>query len=264
MKHYLTAYATCVKIALSQALAYRASFLLSCLITLAGNLAFPLITLLIYGAGASFPGWGFYEVLLIQSTFTLSAGLSGLVLGAVIWVTMLHVREGTFETVLLRPVHPLFYIVSTTFEPENAGLTLGGLALLCVSAAGAVREGAAITAASALSFAALFLAGLLVMGGIALIMSAASFRWVGNSRLPEMFGSIQNFGRYPLPIFPKAVQTAVTFVIPVGMVGFFPAAALLGRGTAQMWAAIPLCALFFGFGVWLYNRMIRLYQGVGG
>ena len=264
MKRHLSAYINCVKIALSKALAYRASFLLSCLITLAGNLAFPLITLLIYGAGASFPGWSFYEVLLIQSVFTLSAGLSGLALGAVIWVTMLHVREGTFETVLLKPVHPLFFIVSTNFNPENAGLTLGGVTLLCVSLIGAVREGVTLSALAVLSSIALFLAGLLVMGGISLIMSAASFRWVGNSRLPEMFASVENFGRYPLPIFPKAVQSVVTFVIPVGMVGFFPGAALLGRAETQMWLSVPLCVLFFGFGVWLYNRMIRQYQGVGG
>lgn len=260
MKRYITAYKECVKIALSRAAAYRASFLLSCLITLAGNLAFPLVTLLIYGSGAAFPGWGFYEVLLIQSVFTLSSGISGLVLGSVMWVTMNHIREGSFEVVLLKPVHPLFFIISTTFSPENFGLTVGGAVLFGV----ALNHTAVVGAAAVAVFTALFFAGLLVLAGVTLMMTATTFKWVGNSRVLEIFNSVGNFGRYPLPIFPKAVQSVVSFVIPVGMIGFFPAAALLGRDAPGMWLAVPPCVLFFCLGVWLYNHMIRLYEGVGG
>ena len=259
-RRYLKTYGVCVRIAFSTATAYRASFVLSSLITLVGNLAFPLITVLIYGAGASFPGWSAYEVLLIQSVVTLSSGFSGLALGAVTFVTMDHVREGTFETVLLKPMHPLLFIVLTTFEPENIGLILGGGVIFGIAAAQCVTW----SFSSVVSFLVLFIAGFLVMAGISLIMAATSFKWVGNSRLPEIASSVENFGRYPLRIFPVAVRSIVTFVIPVAMVGYYPAQALLGRGSVSMWASVPMCVVFFGAGVWLYNHMIRNYQGVGG
>ena len=259
-RRYLKTYGVCVRIAFSTATAYRASFVLSSLITLVGNLAFPLITVLIYGAGASFPGWSAYEVLLIQSIVTLSSGFSGLALGAVVFVTMDHVREGTFETVLLKPMHPLLFIVLTTFEPQNIGLILGGAVIFGIAAAGCVTW----SFASVASFLVLFIAGFLVMAGISLIMAATSFKWVGNSRLPEIASSVENFGRYPLGIFPVAVRSIVTFIIPVAMVGYYPAQALLGRGSVEMWASVPMCVVFFGAGVWLYNHMIRNYQGVGG
>ena len=260
INRYLTAYAVCVRIAFSTATAYRASFILSSLITLVGNLAFPLITVLIYGAGAGFPGWSAYQVLLVQSIFTMSSGFTGLALGAVLWVTMDHVRDGTFETVLLKPMHPLLFVILTTFEPENIGLILGGGVIFILAATQCVTW----TAAATLSFILLFVAGLFVLSGIALLMAATSFKWVGNSRLPEIATSVEYFGRYPLGIFPAAVQAVATFVIPVAMVGFYPAAALLGRASPQMWAALPMCAVFFAAGVWLYNRMIRNYQSVGG
>ncbi len=57
---------------------------------------------------------------------------------------------------------------------------------------------------------------------------------------------------------------AVAFVIPVAVVGFFPASALLGRTDPAMFIAVIPCALFLAFGIWLYDRMIKRYEGVGG
>ncbi len=261
MRRYLAAYRVCLRIAAREATTYRASFVMSSLITLVGNLALPLVTVLIYGSGAGFPGWTADEVLLVQSVFTLSTGLSGLALGRLVWVTMGRVREGTLEVVLLKPIRPLPFIVLTTVQPESVGVTAGGAVLMAWAGSRAIDV---VTVGTVLSFLGLFVAGLCVMAGIALVMAATSFRWVGNSRLPEIADSVRVFGQYPLAIFPGAVQAVVTFAVPVGMVGYYPASALLGRDAAGMWPAAAACAAFLGLGVWLYHHQIRHYQGVGG
>lgn len=260
MKRYLEVYWQCMYSAIQSAAAYRMNFIISSLITLAGNILFPLVTLLIYRAGTSFPGWSLYEVLLIQAVFTMSSGLSSLVFGGVLWTTMSHVREGSFEVVLLKPLNPLFYIVATTFSTESIGLFLGGIALFVFSA---VHVGA-ISILSWLQFAGMFLAGTAVLAGLSLMMAAMSFKWVGNSRISELADSVLHTGKYPLPIFPKAVQAVATMVIPVAMVGFLPASALLGRLQASDFASILPCCLFLAAGIWVYRHMIRLYEGVGG
>jgi ABC-2 type transport system permease protein len=158
-------------------------------------------------------------------------------------------------------MRPLPFIVLTTAQPESAGVALGGAVLMAWSASRSVH---AVSPAAVLRFLGLFLAGLCAMAGIALVMAATSFRWVGNSRLPEIADSVQTVGRYPLRIFPGAVQGVVTFVVPVAMVGFYPASALLGHSAAGMWPAAALCAAFLGFGAWLYHQQVRHYQGVGG
>jgi ABC-2 type transport system permease protein len=87
---------------------------------------------------------------------------------------------------------------------------------------------------------------------------------VGNSRIPEIFDSIMTFGKYPITIFPQAIKGIATFVIPVGMIGFFPASALLGRlEPVTLFAVLP-CVLFMFFGIWIYQKMVKLYEGVGG
>lgn len=260
MKRYFEVYKQCMYSAVQSAAAYRMNFIVSSLITLTGNIIFPLVTLLIYRAGTSFPGWSLYEVLLIQSVFTMSSGLSSLVFGGVLWTTMSHVREGSFEVILLKPLNPLFFIVATTFSMESVGLFLGGVALFIFSA---LNIGT-ISVLAWLQFAGMFIAGTAVLAGLSLMMAAMSFKWVGNSRISELADSVLQVGKYPLPIFPQAVQAVATMIIPVGMVGFLPASALLGRVQVSDFAAIVPCFLFMAAAVWVYRHMIRLYEGVGG
>ncbi|MDR0293275.1 MAG: ABC-2 family transporter protein [Oscillospiraceae bacterium] len=260
MKKLLAIYKTCVKTALNRAAAYRLNFILSFLITLGSNILFPLVTILIYNSGASFPEWDFYEVLLIQAVFTLSHGLAGIVFNEVLWKTMLHIREGSFEIVLLKPLTPLFFLISTSFEPEFAGLLIGGGVMFGIAAA---HTGIASALAIG-QFLLLFAAGFAVMAGINMMMAATSFKWVGNSRIPEIFESVKNFGKYPAAVFPQIIRGLAAFIIPVSMIGFFPAGALLGRLDLTAFIAILPCFLFMLIGIWLYNHMIRLYEGVGG
>jgi ABC-2 type transport system permease protein len=230
------------------------------IITLGFNILFPLVTILIYGSGARFPGWNFYEVLLVQSVFMLSVGFSCVMFSNVLWATMEHIREGSFEIVLLRPVNPLFFLIATNFDPGSFGLVIGGGVLFAFSLA----HTTIVSAAAIPQFLLLFAAGFAVMAGMNMIMAATSFKWVGNSRIPEIFDSIMTFGKYPITIFPGIIRGIATFVIPVSMIGFFPASALLGRLEPGALLAVIPCLLFMLLGIWIYQKMVKLYEGVGG
>lgn len=259
LKH-IRIYFACVKTAFAQAAAYRADFIMGSFITLLSNILFPLVTILIYANGAQFPDWNMWEVLLIQSVYSMSTGVSSMLLSSVVWVTMDHIRGGSFETVLLKPVSPLFFIMSANFDVQSIGLFLGGVIMAVIAA---IHTGIG-SFTDVIAFVLLFLAGLLVLCGMNLIMAAISFKWVGNSRIPEIFDSISTFGKYPITIFPRAMQILSVLIIPVAVIGFFPASALLGRADKAAFLSLIPCVLFLCFGIWLYNKMIRLYEGVGG
>lgn len=259
MKH-IKIYFTCLHTSFSSAVAYRADFLLGNIITLLSNILFPLVTIFIYANGAEFPNWSMWEVLLIQSIFSMSTGAASMVFNSVLWVTMDHIQAGSFETVLLKPLSPLFFIVASNFNPQSLGLFFGGLVMTIISAMHTGISGLG----GILQFLLLFIAGLSVLSGIDLIMAAISFKWIGNSRIPEIFDSIKTFGKYPLGIFPKGLQAVTSLIIPVAVIGFFPASALLGRIDSKAFISVLPCMLFFTFGIWIYNQMIKIYEGVGG
>lgn len=260
MKRYLSIYRECIRVAFAAAATYRMNFFLNTVIMLLGDILFPLVTILIYGSGAGFQGWNVYEVLLIQSVFTMSLAIADMTFHGIMWATMLAVREGNFEMVLLMPVDTMILLMAKNFSIDAIGLFLGGLAIFII----ALLHLAVPTLIMWLQFAAMFLIGLMVMMGIALMMAATSFKWVGNSRIPEIFDSLRSFGKYPQSIFPKTLLVIAAYIIPVAMIGFFPAAALMGRGSYKMFLAIIPCILFMMLGIILYRSMVRLYQGVGG
>lgn len=263
MRKYLRIYKECVIVAWNQAVAYRLNFILAMIITLFSNVLFPLFTVMIYRTGSSFPGWNIYEVLLLQSIFTMANGVAGIVTGGVLWSTLRLVQDGTLDTILLKPVNTLFLMVASTLEPTNLGLVLGGGILYGVS----LSQLKGVTLSSFLRSFVLFIAGVAVLAGISFLMSAISFKWVGNSRMPEIFESIKSFGKYPISIFPRAIQVFVTVCIPVAVVGYYPAEVLLGKGDMgairELLMVVP-CLVFMVVCTFIYNWMVRLYEGVGG
>jgi ABC-2 type transport system permease protein len=260
MKRYLNIYKECIKVAFATASTYRINFFLNSVIMLLGDILFPLVTLLIYGAGGGFEGWTVYEVLLIQSVFTISMAIADMSFHGIMWATMSAVREGNFEMTLLMPVDTMFLLMARTFSIDAIGLFLGGVTIFII----ALTHIGMPSLLMWLQFLAMFLIGLMVMMGIALMMAATSFKWVGNSRIPEIFDSLRSFGKYPQSIFPKTILVVTSYLIPVAMIGFYPAAALMGRGNYGMFLAILPCIIFVMIGIFLYRSMVRLYQGVGG
>lgn len=260
MIKYLKIYKETIKNCISQTAAYRANFILATIVTILSNIVFPLVTLLIYQSGASFEDWSMYEVLLIQSIFCISNGVSGMLFSGIVWSTMHHVSEGTLEIILIKPVNCLFYLLATNFNISDFGMVLGGVVIMGI----AVAHIGTITVTGVLLCLILFVFGVSVMLGVILLMAATSFKWVSNSRIPEMYESVANLGNYPQNIFPKWIIGLTSFIMPVAMVGFFPASALLGRMEPWMYLTILPCILFLLFGIGIYQYMVRLYEGVGG
>ena len=83
LRRYFKLYMICLRTLFISETAYRLNFVLGMIITFISNILFPLVTLLIYANGQSFPGWNFWQVLLIQSVFTLSTGISNTFLGGI-------------------------------------------------------------------------------------------------------------------------------------------------------------------------------------
>jgi ABC-2 type transport system permease protein len=260
IKRHAGIFRECLRIAVATATAYRANFIMTMTIVFFSNILFPLVTILIYGAGASFPGWTFWEVLLIQGIFTVSSGISGVFFNGVFWQTNFKIREGTYEVILLKPVDALFWLVVSSIQPEEIGMAVGGIVMVILSL---VHIGG-VALLGILAGILFFFGGVCVMFGITLVMAATSFKWVGNSRIPEIFSSILNFAKYPQNIFPQTVKGIVTFILPVSMIGFFPASALIGKIEPFHFLALIPCVIFMITGILLYKSMIHLYEGVGG
>lgn len=247
-------------LALAARMAYRLDFFMSFSLMLVSELVFPIITVCIYSTGASFPGWSLNEVLLIQALFMLSKGIILPFFSGMSVNTMMMVGDGTFDLLLLRPRSPLFMTVVRSFDMEDLGKLAGGIAFVSYI----------LTQLPPPTVPGLLLCGLGLLGGMAvlasesLLIAATSFIWVRNYRLFDISDTIQNFALYPTDIFSKSIRIITQGIIPVALIGVFPAKALLGRSVHLMGFALAAALVLLTLSLFLYHRMARRYSSAGG
>lgn len=115
---------TALKTEISSCMAYRADFFISIFLVFAGELLLPVITLLIYRSGATYPGWTLHQVLLLQGVFLLSKGVVNVLLSGVVYNTLERVRNGTFDLLLIKPRGSLFMAIITGINLRSLGSLL--------------------------------------------------------------------------------------------------------------------------------------------
>ena len=264
MKRYLKIYLVAIKNHVASRLAYRVDFFMGMIITIASELLLPLLTALIYRSGTAFPGWSYHEALLLQGIFITFRGASYALFFGMTGTVMSNVREGTFDLIMIRPAPAVFLSVAISFSLDDVGVFLSGVAIFIFVA---IKVHVILTLTGFAWFVLMFLASITVMFGFTLMMSATMFKWVGNSRIYEIFESIAGFGRYPATIFPGIFRVLVTFVFPVAVLGSLPAAVFLGKQSAdpvQLMLLILSCGGFLVFGYIIWRVMIRSYISSGG
>ncbi|NLW47410.1 MAG: multidrug ABC transporter permease [Firmicutes bacterium] len=249
-----------IKTALASRMAYRGDFFMSIIIMLFEEMLIPLITILVYHNGASLPGWGIYEVLLIQSIFLLARGIAFPFFFGIVWNTIERVREGVFDLLLIKPKSVLFLAIVTGFDSEDLGKLVGGITLFTLAVSRIPTPGVL----EWVQFAVLFFIALLVLFGFALILAGLGIVWIGNFRVYEIFFTVTNFGMYPASLFSKGLQTLITLIIPIAILGYIPATVLLGRPAAGTLGAVAASIAFFSLSIWFWYWMQKKYTSAGG
>lgn len=240
------------------AVAYRANLAFSVAMTVVGDLVIPLVSFLIYNSGAEFAGWGMYEILLIQGVFILSKGIAGTFFFGMVWSSLSMVADGTYDLLLIKPASTLLVSLSNNFDIDSIGSILTGVVLTCVAC---VKTGRSMNLPL---FLLLFAFGLVVMLGFALLMSGSVFKWVGNSRIYEIFDAVSQFGNYPASIYPKTLLYTVSYILPVALIGFYPAAALMGKPVPGLKLLLLSGSLFLALCFLFWRVMLKNYTSAGG
>jgi ABC-2 type transport system permease protein len=205
---------------------YRADFVLGGAMSLFENGWSLAPVLVVYGRRAEVAGWRFPEALLVIAWFT---ALKGVLAGAItpsLVATVEHIRKGTLDLVLVKPVDAQLLVSLSRLEPWH---------LLDVATAAAMvgwalhqlhRTPTPTEAAAALG---LTLASLAVLYSLSILVVAAAFWVVRLDNLSYLFLSVFDAGRWPVTVFRGVFRFVFTFVIPLGLMTTYPALALLGR-----------------------------------
>jgi ABC-2 type transport system permease protein len=241
---------------------YRFNFALFLIGLSLFNLFGPLLMYLIYSNNLSFPGWTFGQVLFMMGTFSLVTGLDHFWFESIAWKSSELIMSGRFDAYLIRPIKPLKYLCLSNPDIDALAEVVTGLAIILYSI---YTFNIQITAISFLMYIIIIFAAILFLGSLNIFTASLNFIFVKAHSIMDFFYEIKLFGRYPLNIFGNIGYFIFTFIIPVGMIAFYPSQAILGRANWNIvFSSIITAVIFFGASLLAWNAAIKKYTSAGG
>lgn len=247
---------------LSSEMAYKTNFLIKSFALITADLIGPLVMMLIYTNSSGIPGWSFEEFLLFQGTFIFVIGLSHFLLMMIPVHVIDNVREGTFDKILIKPYNPLMYLSFTSIDLEGLAEVFGGLFLIIYSF---IKLDLNLFSLNTIFYIFLILMAFVFLYGCFILMSSLAFLFVKSFGLFDLFFKIMDVARYPINIYEGGMRFLFTFIIPIGIVSFYPASVLLKElSVISVGSVLVIILLFLVFSIWMWNKAIRKYTSAGG
>ena len=207
-------------------------------------------------------GWGFNELLFIYGFAQIPRGLDHLFCDNLWMLSGRIIANGEFDKYLLRPINPLFHLISEIFQPDALGELAVGFALVIYASSALALTW---TIGSIASLAFMVVMGMVIYTALKLIFASFAF-WLKFSQSIVFFMyTFSDFAKYPLEIFHPAVRNIISFGLPFAFTAFIPAAWFVGK-TDWIWAFVgttTAATVTWIIGITVWKAGIRAYESSG-
>ncbi|WP_369217188.1 ABC transporter permease [Streptomyces flavofungini] len=247
-------------------MAYRVSFAMTAL----GNFAVTAFDfaaiLLMFSQVDRLGGYSLAEIAFLYGISCTAFGVADLVMGSMDRLGR-RVRDGTLDTLLVRPAPVLAQVAADRFGLHRIGRVTQGALVLCYAL---VAVDVGWTPLKVVMVPMMLLCGAGIF--VAVFMAGGAFQF-----LAQDAAEVQNaftYGgttllQYPPTVFAKDLVRGVTFVLPLAFVNWLPALYVLGRPyplDLPRWAAFtpPLvAAACLGLAGLAWRAGLRSYRSTG-
>ncbi|HEY3529099.1 MAG TPA: ABC transporter permease [Nocardioides sp.] len=169
-------------------------------------------------------GFDLREVALLYGASGIGIGVGDLVIGSVEQIGM-HVRTGTLDSMLTRPVPLLVQVCADRFAIRRLGRITQALAVFGYGAWWVDWTPAKVGLAGVM-----LLASCLIFFSFFVAFSCIQFWTLDSTEFANAFTYGGNtMTQYPMTIFPREVLAGLTFLVPVAFVNWYPCLYLLDR-----------------------------------
>ncbi|MFD3502839.1 ABC transporter permease [Streptomyces sp. NPDC058676] len=207
-------------------MAYRASFVMTTVGNFAATALDFVAILLMFSQVDALGGYPLPEVAFLYGLSSVSFGLADLAIGSMDRLGR-RVRDGTLDTLLVRPAPVLAQVAADRFGLRRLGRVTQGALVLGYALIELDLQWTPLK---------LVLMPLMVLGGAgifcAVFVGGAAFQFVAQDA-SEVQNAFTYGGttllQYPPTIFAQDLVRGVTFVLPLAFVNWVPAAYVLGR-----------------------------------
>lgn len=246
------------------ALAYRASFVTMTLSSfLMTFLDFVAIALMFHVIDR-LAGFELWQVALLYGASGIGIGVADMLIGSVELIGQ-HIRMGTLDAMLVRPVPLLVQVCADRFALRRLGRITQTVLVFAYGAWRVDWDPAKVAVAALMCVGAVAIFFALFVG-----VSCVQFWTHDASEVANAFTYGGNtMTQYPLTIFPVEVAKSLTFVLPVAFTNWYSCLYLLDRPDpfgAPGWFAVlplPVGAVMVALALLVWRAGVRTYTSTG-
>lgn len=251
MRRYVAIYKTFFLSSLRRELEFRSNFFAKILQNLMWIFFFLAILFVIYRNTDSIAGWSRGDAyVLAASVFLMNALMSALFMS--LSEIPQHVRTGTLDHIVTKPIDSQFWISSRKFDFGQIGTLTAGIIMVGL---GVLQAHVSPSPVQWLSYVVLIFSSLGIYYSFIFALMTTGIWLVRVDNLWVLGESILQVVRFPLDIYNVALQRILIFVVPLGFLATIPAKQLVKEfdplmlGVGLVWA---VGALFLSRKFWMY------------
>lgn len=257
MSRYWRIYRSFFVSSFARELEFRANFFAKVLQNVMWIFFFLMILLVIYRNTNSVAGWSRGQAFVLAATVFLMTSVAGALFMSLQEIPE-HVRKGTLDFIITKPIDTQFWISTRKFNFDQVGTLLAGMVMVAV---GVFLSGVTPGFVAWLSYLILLLCSVVIFYSFNLALMTTGIWLVRVDNLWVLGESVQQVARYPVEIFPRTVQWAFFYVMPLAFIATVPASQLVKTPDPKMvllgvaWAAafFVLARLFWRFALRHYT-----------
>lgn len=205
-------------------------------------------------------GWTFEQSLLLYGIMLISIGIVDLCFDSLYDIGPKYIREGDFDKILLRPVHPLISIIGES----KAFTAFGYLGLgLFITISMLVKLAIPITFILILKIIFFSIIGAAIIGAINTIFSISSFWTYKSNEVIWTFFRMYTFTQYPIDIYNGFIKFLITYILPFAFVAYYPTMNYLGMDKYMIWLSPVIAVALWIVAVNIWNWALKKYRSTG-
>lgn len=256
----ISLYFSLLKVSLKEILIYR----IDCIVGIFSQVIVQLVSLIfifvVFQNTENIAGWNFKQILLLFAITRIPIGIAGYCFDGLYDIGPKYIRNGDFDKILLRPVHPLISIIGDSREfvaIADFALGLGMTTWLLIQLSIPITV---LLIAKIIFFS---IVGALIIGAINTIFSISSFWTYRSNEFIWSFFRMYTFTEYPIAIYNKFIRILITVILPFAFVSYYPTMAYLGFNTYMIYLSPVVAVVLWIIAVKLWNLALNKYRSTG-
>ena len=229
-RKYLKVYKKFLHTSLASELEYKTNILIDFITAILSLIGSIFLLSIFFKNNVNIGGWKFEEALIIQGIYTILNGITNTWFNPNLTEIVKHIREGTLDFVLLKPIDSQFFISLKKINPSGLLEILLGFCLLSIC----IRLNQINVNLSFLTLSFItIICSICILYSLWFFISTTTIWFVKTWNATEVLRSFLYIGRFPLNSFSFSLRIFFSVFIPIAFITAIPSEVFLG--VSQLW-----------------------------